>query len=439
MTATSIDPTALDIIWGTLARPVDGDATSAVLASWLRGRRVLAAVRHVADDELTFAVAVDDADRIQTVAADGRLTAGLTVPQLRDALWAARLAEHVWLSSGDEDDEDSDDEDPSEMLDLHDLAGDEEEAFADDEPGDDDGFEFEDEGRWVTWRFSSQGGGWAHLVAALSQEPITSAVWGGWSAIGGVEPRFELVEPGRADLPVITLSLPEEPGAPGWIEVRSALDTEGFGAFLQPEPTARLTFADGEVAGDAATLRGLLGNGELHPDSALNRVLADPTLAVDAEALTAALEPSDNVTAATMVRAVEALGVPPQLARLALGPDAAGTASTTTLPGGWGAAFLGLADAGLAGLSPRSRDLSAAAPAGIWVRERPAAGAALAGAEVVLGAGWMRDGLRRRGLGRALALGGGLLLLTDGVAEALLVARRVLRARRDGRGGGDGR
>ena len=58
---------------------------------------------------------------------------------------------------------------------------------------------------------------------------------------------------------------------------------------------------------------------------------------------------------------------------------------------------------------------------------------------VVLGAGWMRDGLRRRGLGRALALGGGLLLLTDGVAEALLVARRVLRARRDGRGGGDGR
>lgn len=436
MTATSIDPTALDIIWGTLARPVDGDATSAVLAAWLRGRRVLAAVRHVADDELTFAVAVDDADRVQVLAADGGLTAGMTVSQLRDALGAARLAEDVWLSSGD-DDEADDDEDQSDRLEPLDLTGIEEETLADDDPGVDDGFEFEDEGRWVTWRFSAQGRGWAHLVAAVSEEPVTSAVWGGWSAIGGVEPRFELVEPRRVDLPVVMLALPEEPGAGGWIEVRTALDADGFGTFLQPSPTARLTFAEGEVTGEAALLCRLLGNEELHPDSALNRVLADPTLTVDADALTAALQPSDDVTAETLVAAVEALGVPPQLARLALAADVEGTASAVTLPGGWGAALIGLADSGLAGLSPRSRDLSAAARAGVWMRERPATGAALAGVEILLGAGWLRDGLRRRGLRRALGVGGGLLLLADGVAEALLAARRL---RRSGTGGdGDGR
>ncbi|NHB85556.1 hypothetical protein G7085_15640 [Tessaracoccus sp. HDW20] len=97
----------------------------------------------------------------------GALTPGPSVDDLGAELEAAGLAADVTLTR--EDDDLGDD------LDLDLEVEIEIELGAD---GDDvDDVEWPDEPDWATWRFSAQGEGWAHIVAAASPGPVTSAVW----------------------------------------------------------------------------------------------------------------------------------------------------------------------------------------------------------------------------------------------------------------------
>jgi len=402
------DLASLEFVWGTLTIPVDGAAGSVVLQRWLRARRVVAGVRAVEEAELVFLLAVDG-DRVQVLDDAARLTAGPTLDELRAELEAAGLAADVTLTREDWDDSLEDELDLDVELEIE-LDG-------------EDDVEWPEEPDWATWRFSAQGQAWAHLVAAFSPGPVTSAVWGGWSAIGGIDPMLEVDSVDRRDLPAVLLGLPTEGTGRGWLEVRSASLGRGDSPyFLQSPPATGVTFAPEEVDASAAELLRVLADPEADESSDLSRLVADPSLTVDADALRAALAPTDDPTPHSVVAAAVAIGVPAQLARLALG-ESSGIAEATVLEGRSARSLLGLLDGGLAGLAPRNRDLTALERAGVWLRERPVAGLALAAAEALAGVL-----LARRGGGRVARLGGALLI-ADGVADAALAGGRLFRAR----------
>ena len=441
MSDYTIDVSPLCIEYGELVRGDDSRTTPADLVAWLRARRVAAAVRSDGGDSIIFAVAHHPEGAVQVVSADGSLADGMTLDELGEELNASGLGIDVALScnhlpeeDGADHEPEAEDEDEDELDVPEDLGQGTIYALTEGGFVAVDDAEWPEEPTYHVWQFSHRGLGWAEAEVLVNRHPITAASLGGWSAFGYQEPARARIglPPSRNELPMITLHLidgePPEGYVVGWVEVTTRTRREFGGCCLALEPATETTFPEA-TAEDTDRLLRRLANESLAPDSSTNELLADDTIAVDAAPLHQAMAPSGDDPRRRLAVVVRALGVPPEL--VALAADGASVPNQRLIqPCSRFAHLVELADGGLADLAPLNREHTAAERAGEWLRVDPRRGLALALAEAGLGALWLGLGIRGHGAKRAVGIGGGLLMLSDGVIDAALAVRR---ARRQGK------